>query len=485
MTFIVYYHQNIHKLIFFLGIMDFGFVKREKDELINIFHVLRKRNFQGYSGIAVKNSAYMVSIFFVSKLGSFLLTIFLARLLMPELFGLYSLALGTILMIAGFFEFGVAPTMVKFVSAPLSKKKYSKAKAYFSYLFKIKVSLVVLASFVLFVLAKFLANNYYNKPIYLALLAGSFYILFTGFIGFFSSLFQSANNFKVPLFQEIFLQIIRVILIPLVILYSLGRIQSNESLLFILIFSLAVVYLFATLFLLFFYKKDLKFSSAKKAALSKNEKKEVNKFLIVLSSLSLSGLFFGYVDLVILGRYVLGEYLGFYQAALGVLGAFLPIITLSSALFPIFSRMKNERLEEVFSRSMKLNLTLSILVFFFILIFAYPLVWIIYGKNYLSAIPFLRILAVMAIISPLTSVYSSYFSAKGKPAVMAKLLVVFTVLNIILNLIAVHLLIGISQYYAVLGVCIATVTANALYSFSLFLSRRRDLAKLKDIKANK
>jgi O-antigen/teichoic acid export membrane protein len=388
-------------------------------------------------------------------------------------------------MIAGFFELGAASTMVKFVSSSLSKNRYSKAKAYFNYLLKIKIVLVILASSILIISARFIADNYYQKPIYLALLAGSFYILFTGFIGFFSSLFQSANNFKVPFFQEIFLQVIRIIVLPLVILYSINKTSSNDTLLFIIILTLAIVYLFASLFLIFFYKKEFKIFSVEKAFLTKKEKKEVNRFLIILSSLSLSGLFFGYIDLIVLGRYVAGEFLGFYQAALGIIGAFLPIITLSSVLFPIFSRMKNERLEEGFSRSMKLNLFISLIVFLGIFIFAYPLIWIIYGKDYFQAMPFLRILAFMVIISPLNSVYSSYFSAKGKPEVMAKLLVVFTIINIILNLVAIHFLIKMSQHYAVLGVCIVTVVVNATYSFALFFSRRKDLAKLKDIKTNK
>ena len=167
-------------------------------KLINQF---ARRDFQGYTGLAMKNSTYQFATTFVSKIGSIIFTIILARILMPELFGLYSLALATIIMFSSFFELGIPTVMIQKVSKSLSKKQDSKAKAYFKYLLKVKIIFVFISIIFILLASSFLANDYYNKPIFLALLAGAFYILSTGFIGFFTSLLQSINNFKVIFYQ--------------------------------------------------------------------------------------------------------------------------------------------------------------------------------------------------------------------------------------------------------------------------------------------
>ena len=73
-------------------------IKKEAKEMRGILGRVRRRDFSGNAGQAIKNSTYNLATIVVSKGGSLLFTFILARILMPELFGLYSLALSTILM---------------------------------------------------------------------------------------------------------------------------------------------------------------------------------------------------------------------------------------------------------------------------------------------------------------------------------------------------------------------------------------------------
>ncbi len=75
-------------------------IKEEENDIKDIWRRIRKRDFSGNKGLAVKNSVYNLSKTIFSKIGSLVFVVILARLLMPELFGLYNLALSTILIFA-------------------------------------------------------------------------------------------------------------------------------------------------------------------------------------------------------------------------------------------------------------------------------------------------------------------------------------------------------------------------------------------------
>ena len=191
-------------------------IKKDEGEIKEVLGRLKDRDFSGNAGMAVKNSAYQISTTIVAKGGSLLFTIILARMLLPELFGLYSLALATIALFTSFSDLGVSQAVTTFVAKNIGKKD-GKSKAYLKYLLRIKVVLVILSSLALVLTAKFIANTYYNKPIFLALIVGAIYIPLLSFVGFSENIFRAASRFEYPLTKEILFQVSRLILIPLTI----------------------------------------------------------------------------------------------------------------------------------------------------------------------------------------------------------------------------------------------------------------------------
>ena len=112
-----------------------------KEDLNNVFLRFRKKDFSGNQGALIKNSTWNLISIFGGKVGSFIFTIVLARMLMPELFGLYSLALSTILFFTIFSELGIGTSMLTYVSKSLGKNDPKKAKSYYNYLLKYKLYL--------------------------------------------------------------------------------------------------------------------------------------------------------------------------------------------------------------------------------------------------------------------------------------------------------------------------------------------------------
>jgi len=456
----------------------------EEKDIKDIWRRIRKRDFSGNTGLAIKNSVYQTLTNVVAKAGSLIFTIIIARLLLPELFGLYSLALSTIIIFAAVSELGIGQTLTRFVSKFLGKGKKGKrkAKAYTFYLAKIKFFLIILSVILLLALSRFVSDVIYQKPIFLALLAGAFYIIFIEILGTFRSVLIASNSFKEIFHNEIILQAFRVILVPLAVLLSLKYVLTDEKILFYVFISLSVVYLIAALRLgLVTIKKSefLKKQSPKKTSqtnltsLTKNEKKRTNKFLIAMSAIVLSGIFFANIDRVMLGYFVQAEFIGYYTAALSLIGGISLFLSFSAlVLLPIFSRMKGKRLEIALKKSRNFVFMLSIAAFIFTLLFAPVIISIIYGSEYALAINILRLFSLLLIFLSLIALYQTYYISQGKPKKIAKLLIISTMLNIFLNYIFITSLLPYGHLAAVYGASIATIISKGFYLGGLVLRRR-------------
>ena len=446
--------------------------KELEKEMKETLTILRKRNFKGYKGLVIKNTIYQFLTNITGKLGSLVFTIIIARLLLPELFGLYSLALSTIILFAAFTDLGIGSTFIRFVSKALGRNKKREAKSYAMYLTKIKIFLTLVTAIALILTARFIANSYYNKPIFLALVAGSLYLSFTSLLNLITLFFHSANNFRWPFFREIFFQISRLVIVPLTILLALKFDLSKQLVVFSIILALAFTYFLTVLFISSIAKKKLDFLKVKPLRLRRKERKRINRFIITLSVTVLSGIFFGYIDMIMLGHFVDAEFIGYYKAAFALVGGISALVPFSAVLFPLFSRLKGKELEKSLAKSTRITLLFSSIIMILVVLFASPITEIVYGTNYLSSVPLLRLLSLLLISLPLTSLLSSYFIARGKPEIVAKLLVISTILNVVLNYVFIAWLIHYSQFLAVVGACIATLLSRYFYFISLTLTKR-------------
>ena len=450
-----------------------GFLQEGVKDIKNIFGRFKRKDFSGNTGIAMKNSAYQFSTIFVEKVGAFIFTIILARFLMPELFGLYSLALSTILIFMAFSDMGISQAMVRFVSRELGKSKNKKAKAYFLHFKKLKAITLSATIFILLISAKFISENYYHKPLFLALIAGTIYILFTGTVAFLQSLLQASNNFKGIFYKEILLQIIRIIIVPLLIVFSLKNLFTQESILFLIILGLSLAYFVSAVFLFFVSKSSLKYLREKTKKLKQKEEKKINKFVLIISVIVLSGMFFGYIDMVMLGRFVPSEFLGYYKIALALVGALGSLLSFSTVFLPLFSQMKKKQLENAFKDSIRITVIFSIVGAIAVFLFSTSIINFLYGAEYSLAINILRLFSLLIISMPLISLFASYFIAKGEPRIIAKVLIFSTILNIILNYFAIKIFIFQGPLEAVLGVTAATIFSRYFYLGWLILSKKR------------
>jgi len=455
-------------------------IKEARASAKNVIRRFRKRDFSGNTGQAIKNSTWQLATTLTAKIGSILFVIIVARLMAPELYGLYGLALSTILFLGVFGDFGLGAALMTYISKTIDKTP-GKAKGYFYYITKFRFFLVAASSVLIILLSGWLAGTYYQKPIYYALLAGAIYLPITVFTSHMSSFFAPKNNFRPQFIKEVIIQISRLAIIPLLIILFLSKISSSEVYLFWVIIALSACYGLGGVYQWIYLRLKDPISKIKTKALNLKEKRGLWLFVIPLSATALSGVFFGYIDQIMLGHYVESQFLGFYQAAFNLITSASAIISFSAvAVFPIFARLTKERLERGFRRTRNITLLISILAAAFTYLLAPYIVQIIYGGDYMTAVSYLRLLSLLLISFPLISLYTTYYTAQEKTKMISIALIASTVLNVILNYIFINIGLSYSMFYAVTGACIATIISRYSYLAIMAIARKISTKKLAD-----
>lgn len=449
-------------------------VKNEFVEGKKIFKRFWSRDFSGSGGQVIKNSAYSLATSLSMKFGSFLFTIIIARMLSPEMFGFYSLTISTLLLFTTLSDLGVGTSALAFISRELGKKRDSKARAYFDLFFKYRAMLVATVSIILIFVGYYLENNYYQKPIYYALLVGILWVIFNQIAGHLTTIFQANNDFKIPMRGEWISQVSRLLVVPLGVfgLYHLGL--SDNIFLAGIILLLSIPDLLVLMYNLFEANRRLIFLKSTPTKLTKNDRRQVNRFILPLTFSVFSGMFFSLIDTIMLGRYVSGEYIGYYGVAWGLVGSAVAIaMFIPGSLMPVFSSLKKKELDRLFQKTLKFTFLIS-LIGAVLLVLISPYLIILYGVKYSSALLILKVVSVVIVIDSVSAVYVVYFNSLKKTRLVASLLLVSTVLNIILNFFFIHYGIKVNGMMGgVLGAGIATVISRFFYLAGLFIGKNR------------
>lgn len=168
-----------------------------------------------------KNSIFNASTNVIVKIGGVFFTIILARMLQPELFGVYNLALSIGLFFLIFTDMGINSTMVRFVSRSLGENDITLARSYFRYLLKIKIILTSIISLGFVFLAEPAANIIFNKPVLiLPLQVVGLYLFFQSFFDILSTSFNTFQRFEYITIAHIANQILRLSLVTLLIFFG-------------------------------------------------------------------------------------------------------------------------------------------------------------------------------------------------------------------------------------------------------------------------
>ncbi|MCK4553268.1 oligosaccharide flippase family protein [Candidatus Pacearchaeota archaeon] len=411
---------------------------------------------QNLSKIAIKNSGYSLAGTLIYKFGGLIFTILIARLLLPELFGIYALVLSIVTIFMTFTNLGVNETFLRYVSDALGKRDNKKARSYFRYLLKIKTFLVVFVILIILLFSKFLSYDIYNKPLlFYPLIFSCLFIIAESFKNFIGHLFLATKNLKPIPFLELLHQTAKISFSILAIL-----ILSSEFKVAGLFFALALAgFIHLFLLVLVLYKKDKTLFIGEKESV---DKKRINNYLRFMSIASISLVFFGSIDILMLGKFVESSYIGYYRVTLSLIITIASVFSLSGVLLPMFTQIHKKRFERGFQKTFRYLMLIAIPATVGILFIGKHLIFAVYGNEYLLAVSSLYFLSVLIITMPLITLYTTIFQSKEKTKILAKSVSIALIINIILNYVLIKYFLNFSQEYAIIGAGIATVLSRLI-----------------------
>ncbi len=409
----------------------------------------------------LQNSAWALSLSLLGKVGGFFFTIILARLLMPEGFGTYSLilAMATIFMVFG--DLGINKVLLVLLSKNFEKKE--QAQSYFKFLYRIKLVLLTSISSLFILIAYFISANYLTKSDpFLLLIFCAFYIFFLSLSRFFSSFFYIYKKVKLDFYKELIFQITRLVLIVLVFLF-LDKSDRILGIFLVLALSSMVLCFFSYIF----SKKISNFSHSQDSV-KKIDKKRILKLLFYFMLGSISLIIFSEIDVLMIGFLVNNlTYLGYYRAYFAVVMGISGLMGFGAVLLPIFSSFNDFRIKDVFNKVSKYVLLFSIPACFGFLVLGSYFIKFFYGDNYLPGILIMYFLVFLIFSESLTYLFDTVISSQERPKFIAASLFITILLNIILNYLLITTLIQKSPLLAVSGAAIATLISRYFFMFCL------------------
>jgi len=410
---------------------------------------------QNLSKVAVKGSAYNLISLMILKFGGLLFTIILARLLLPELFGIYSLVLSIATLAVTFTDLGMENTFLRYLSESVGKNNKKKSRGFAGYFFKKRLILVILVVLILVIISRYLSYNIYNQPLlFYPLIFSCLFIIAESFRTFLTIFFTAKKEMKSIVFFDASSQIMKILFSVFAILMLSDKIKISG------IFLAFFVSSFFTLLLEFFIlkKKDKEILFGERVLSNKSQVNSYWKYM-VLATVSLS--VFNLIDILMMGGFVSSEYLAYYRAALSLVTAIASLFSLSSIFLPIFTQIDNKRFERGFQKTFRYLLLLSLPATIGLIFISKHLIKAVYGDAYLLGASSLYFLSILIITTPLIGLYSTVLQSKEKSKIIGNSILFSLILNIILNFIAIKLFID-NPLQVIAGVSISTALSRII-----------------------
>lgn len=349
---------------------------------------------------------------------SFGVMLLLARLLVPESFGLIS-------MLTIFIQLSQAFIVSGFNQALIQKKDASDED--FSSVFWLNLILSVIIYIISYLVAPFIAK-FYGQPILIDLTR----VLSLVFIINSFSYVQETRLIKNFLFKTIAIINIPSIIVGGIIsvimalndygVWSIVIMQIVTRLVFVI--QVWIISKWRPLFVINIIKLKELFSYGNKLIISE-----------------IIHIVFQNLYLIVIGKYFSLSSVGYYQNANNLINT--PSYTISDAInkvfFSVFSSIQdnNEKIRNGFKRVVNLTLFLICPLFLFSSVLAEPLFRFIFTEKWLPSVPYFQLLCIVGVFFPLNSFNLQILNIKGRSDLYLKLEVIkkiFTALGIFIAL---------------------------------------------------
>ncbi len=414
--------------------------------------------------VSAKGSFHLLWGLIVSTLISSIGTIFVARLLGSDLFGLYGIVLTVPMLIAIFRDWGVNSAIVRCAAQYRAEGRADEIRSIFISGLIFEIILGLALSIISFVFSGFLAASVFHRPEIAPLIQlASISILANGLINSATAAFTGVERMELNSIMIICQSIFKTFVTIALVVWGLGAAGA------VIGYTAAMLIsgLIGVLFMMTLYKRLPK---------SIMKKLEIRKYLKIMlaygTPLSFSTILSSFQ--VQFFAFLLPIHYATDNTAIGnytIASTFIVLITffatpIGTMLFPAFSKLDpqkdRETLQNVFQFSVKYAALIVVPVSALVMCIAEPAVSTLFGNTYSTAPLFLALLAIVYLSSAFGSLsVSNFINGQGK-----------TRFNLYLNMLtaSIGFPLGYSliMLYGVIGLIIATILCG-LPSFVISL----------------
>lgn len=339
---------------------------------------------------------------FGNQIVGFGVSLVLARILMPEEFGLIG-------MIAIFISVGQTLVQSGLTQSLIRVPQLENADYSTVFYYNLLSGFVI---YFLIYLAAPLIADFYDQPILISL-TRLYCIVFiiNGFSAVHQARFTRNLNFKIQ----------TIITLPATLIgggIGIAMAYLGYGVWSLVWSQLVISFISAMLFWFFSsWRPDLTFSI-------KLFKKHFG-YGFKLAASGLLDTLFNNAYLIIIGKFFAPAQVGFYTRAETMKQ--LPVKNLSSALdkvtFPLFSKIQDDniRLKDIYSRLMKIVLIIIAPVMVILAVIAEPLFRFLFTEKWLPAVPYFQILSIVGILYPINAYNLNVLKVKGRSDLFLKL----------------------------------------------------------------
>ncbi len=393
-----------------------------------------------------KNTALLYSSQIISYIFTFFYTVYLARFLGAEGYGILSFALAFSGIFSILTDLGLSTLTVREVS-----RDKSLTMKYLENGFAIKIIL----SLISFAIIVFLINIFeYSQSTVNVVYLVSLSVILTSICGFFYSIFQAHENMEFQSFGQV-LNSILMIFGVLIVIYL-----ESTVIMVALIYLISSIITFFYVFVIFLWN-----FSMPKIKLDWKFWKITLKESLPFGITGISVMTYTYIDSVLLSIFEGNVVVGWYNAAykLVLFFVFIPT-TINIAIFPVMSKFhisSQESLKLLNEKYFKFMLIIGIPIAVGTTLLSEKIIALIFGAGYTQSIIALQILIWTIVFTFGGAAFVRMLEATNKQLILTKLTGMSVFINIFLNLLLI-------PKFSFVGASISTVLTEIFLIVSVF-----------------
>ncbi|WP_425077413.1 lipopolysaccharide biosynthesis protein [Psychroserpens sp. S379A] len=331
----------------------------------------------------------------VKSLGGFVISIFLARLLTPEEFGLVGMAMVFITVSQVFIDVGFASSLIQ------SKKTTNLS---YSSVFWLNLVMGFVLTAIFYLSASYIGNFYDNQEITNIVQWLSLIFLLNSFCIVQTALLKKKLNFKVLSLSNMLAGIIGGIVGVVFAFMDYG------------VYSLVIQNIITAILLTIFlwsaadWKPDFKFSF--------NEIKKLTGYSTYVFVDRFVSSLFERLDIIVIGKVLSPATLGFYTRAVSLksLVTKYSSSSISKVFFPVLSSIQDddEQFERVYFKIVSIVSFISFGLTGVLYVLGEDIIILLFGNKWMPSVTIFQILIISACNYPLSSMMVNAFMSKGK-----------------------------------------------------------------------